>query len=74
MPLVQIFVPAGSLSAEMKSDMIQKVTDAVVEAEGKPVVRRYTWVHINEVPDGGWGMSGKAVTLDSMKKSIEKAE
>ncbi|EMJ95595.1 tautomerase enzyme [Leptospira alstonii serovar Pingchang str. 80-412] len=54
--------------------MIQKVTDAVVEAEGKPVVRRYTWVHINEVPDGGWGMSGKAVTLDSMKKSIEKAE
>ncbi|EMG21273.1 tautomerase enzyme [Leptospira interrogans serovar Icterohaemorrhagiae str. Verdun HP] len=54
--------------------MIQKVTDAVVEAEGKPVVRRYTWVHINEVPDGGWGMSGKVVTIDAMKKSLEKTE
>ncbi|AAS70181.1 tautomerase family protein [Leptospira interrogans] len=74
MPLVQIFVPAGSLSADMKNDMIQKVTDAVVEAEGKPVVRRYTWVHINEVPDGGWGMSGKVVTIDAMKKSLEKTE
>lgn len=58
----------------MKNDMIQKVTDAVVEAEGKPVVRRYTWVHINEVPDGGWGMSGKVVTIDAMKKSLEKTE
>lgn len=71
MPLVQIYVPAGSLSAEMKTDMIQKVTDAVVEAEGKEVVRRYTWVHINEVPDGGWGMAGKAVRFDSMKQSTE---
>ncbi|APH41463.1 4-oxalocrotonate tautomerase family enzyme [Leptospira interrogans serovar Copenhageni/Icterohaemorrhagiae] len=74
MPLVQNFVPAGSLSADMKNDMIQKVTDAVVEAEGKPVVRRYTWVHINEVPDGGWGMSGKVVTIDAMKKSLVKTE
>jgi 4-oxalocrotonate tautomerase len=63
MPLVQISIPAGSLSAEKKRLMIEKVTDAVVEAEGLPV-RAGTWVHINEVPDGGWGTGGRAWTLE----------
>ncbi len=70
MPLVQISVPAGSLSPEKKAAMIAKVTDACVEAEGIPAVRQFTWVHINEVPDGGWGMAGHAVTLAQMKASV----
>lgn len=70
MPLVQISIPAGSLSAEKKAAMIAKVTDACVEAEGIPAVRQFTWVHINEVPDGGWGMGGNAVTLAQMKASV----
>ena len=32
MPVVTIQVPAGSLSAQQKSSMISKVTDAVLEA------------------------------------------
>lgn len=70
MPLVQISIPAGSLSQEQKSLMVAKVTDACVEAEGVPAVRQFTWVHINEVPDGGWGMAGRAVTLDQMKAAL----
>lgn len=70
MPLVQISIPAGSLSAEKKAAMIAKVTDACVEAEGIPAVRQFTWVHINEAPDGGWGMGGRAVTLAQMKASV----
>ena len=57
MPFVQINVPAGSLDADHKRDMIAKVTDAVVAAEGIEAVRRNTWVQILEVPDGGWGMA-----------------
>lgn len=70
MPLVQISVPAGSLTKEQKSLMVAKVTDACVEAEGVPAVRQFTWVHINEVPDGGWGMAGRALTLDQMKAAV----
>lgn len=70
MPLVQISVPAGSLSQEKKAAMIAKVTDACVEAEGIPAARQFTWVQINEVPDGGWGMGGHAVTLDQMKAAL----
>jgi 4-oxalocrotonate tautomerase len=70
MPLVQISVPAGSLSQEQKALMVAKVTDACVEAEGLPAVRQFTWVHINEVPDGGWGMGGRAPTLDQLKAAL----
>lgn len=70
MPLVQISVPAGSLTTEQKSAMVAKVTDACVEAEGIPAARQFTWVHINEVPDGGWGMGGRALTLDMMRAAL----
>lgn len=70
MPLVQISVPAGSLTPEQKSLMVAKVTDACVEAEGIPAVRQFTWVHINEVPDGGWGMAGRALTLEQLKVAL----
>lgn len=66
MPLVQISVPAGYLDYEKKAKMIELVTQAVVEAEGLPVTQN-TWVHINEVPDGGWGQAGNASTLAQMK-------
>ena len=70
MPLVQVHVPAGSLDAERKQVMVAKVTDAVVEAEGTEAVRPYTWVHILEVPDGGWGMAGRALTLAQMQAAV----
>lgn len=70
MPLVQIAIPAGSLTQEKKALMIAKVTDACLEAEGIPAARQFTWVQINEVPDGGWGMGGRAVTLEQMKAAL----
>jgi 4-oxalocrotonate tautomerase len=70
MPLVQISIPEGSLTLEQKTLMVAKVTDACVEAEGVPAVRQFTWVHINEVPDGGWGMAGRALTLDQMRAAL----
>lgn len=70
MPLVQISVPAGSLTQEQKSAMVAKVTDACVEAEGIEAVRQFTWVHINEVPDGGWGMAGRALTLQQLAGAL----
>jgi 4-oxalocrotonate tautomerase len=67
MPLVQISVPAGSLSPQQKTELVARITDVVVEVEGIPAVRQGTWVHINEVPDGGWGRAGEVSTLADLK-------
>jgi 4-oxalocrotonate tautomerase len=74
MPVVTVQVPAGSLTAAKKALMIEKVTDAVVEAEGLPAIRKGTYVLISEVPDGGWGMGGKARTLAAMRTALQKEQ
>jgi 4-oxalocrotonate tautomerase len=63
MPVVQISVPEGSLTLEQKQRIIAGVTDVLVEVEGIPQVRAGTVVLVNDVPDGGWGIAGKAWTL-----------
>jgi 4-oxalocrotonate tautomerase len=71
MPLVNIRVPEGSLSQEKKERMIELVTDAVVEAEGYgDAVRPITWVIIDEVKDGSWGASGRAVRLEDLANVV----
>lgn len=74
MPLIQISVPAGSLTAEQKQEMIAKITDVVVEVERIPAVRAGTWVHISEVPEGGWGMGGRAFTLAGLAELTGAAD
>jgi 4-oxalocrotonate tautomerase family enzyme len=59
MPVVHIYVPEGWVSPTRKELMIEKVTDAVVEAEGVPKTREMTYVLVHEVQDGGWGFQGK---------------
>jgi 4-oxalocrotonate tautomerase len=70
MPLVQISVPAGSLTAEQKSELVARITDVCVEVEGIPAIRQATWIHINEVPDGGWGSAGKTFTIAEMRARL----
>lgn len=61
MPIVHIYTSEGWVSPARKQLMIEKVTDAVVEAEGHPKVRDMTYVVIHDVPDGGWGYQGKVI-------------
>jgi 4-oxalocrotonate tautomerase len=44
-----------------KRDMIEKLTDAMVEIEGE-ALRPLTWVVIDEVKSGDWGMGGQGKT------------
>lgn len=70
MPLIQIFVPTGSLSIEKRKLMVAKVTDAVVEAEGIPSIRAFTNVLIVETAEGGWGISGTGHTLKELVAKV----
>ena len=58
MPLVNIKVIEGVFTREQKQEMIQKVTDTMVSIEGENL-RPVTWVMVEEVKSGDWGIAGK---------------
>jgi 4-oxalocrotonate tautomerase len=61
MPLVQVKVIEGVFSEAQKEEMIRKLTDAMVTIEGENM-RAVTWVVVEEVKSGSWGVGGKALT------------
>ncbi|MEM7319340.1 MAG: tautomerase family protein [Pseudomonadota bacterium] len=66
MPLVDIQVIEGVFSDAEKAEMIQKVTDTMVEIEGE-AMRGVTWVRVQDVPSGQWGIGGQALTAQDVK-------
>lgn len=66
MPLVNIKVIEGVFSDNQKKDMIAGVTDAMVAVEGESM-RNVTWVIIDEVKSGEWGIGGKGLSTEDVK-------
>jgi 4-oxalocrotonate tautomerase len=66
MPLVQVKVINGVFSEAQKKAMIEKLTDAMVSIEGENM-RQVTWVVVEEVNSGEWGIAGKALTTEDVK-------
>lgn len=61
MPLVTIDVIKDVFTPNQKADLITKVTEAMIEVEGE-AMRQVTWVRINEIQQGDWGIGGKMLT------------
>jgi 4-oxalocrotonate tautomerase len=55
MPFAQIYMLEGR-SAEQKKAVIEKVTQALVEAVGAPRENVRVWIH--DVPKENWGIAG----------------
>jgi 4-oxalocrotonate tautomerase len=70
MPLVQVRLVEGVFSEAQKAEMIRKLTDAMVSIEGENM-RGVTWVVIDEVKSGSWGIGGKALTTADIKALAE---
>jgi 4-oxalocrotonate tautomerase len=66
MPLVQVRVIEGVFSEPQKEEMINWLTDAMAAIEGENM-RAVTWVVIEEVKSGSWGIAGKAITTTDVK-------
>ncbi len=69
MPLIQVKVFEDELSQEQSKALIDKITDAVTEVTSEKL-RAMTWVIIDEVKSGHWGVGGNALGLDDVKKLI----
>jgi 4-oxalocrotonate tautomerase len=65
MPMVNVKVIEGVFTDEQKHDMIEKLTDTMVEIEGENM-RGVTWVVIDEVKSGDWGLGGRALTTEAV--------
>jgi 4-oxalocrotonate tautomerase len=61
MPLVTINVVENVFTDEEKREMIKRVTDAMVSIQGE-AMRGITWVLIEEIRTGHWGIGGQGIT------------
>jgi 4-oxalocrotonate tautomerase len=66
MPLVNVKCIEGVFSDRQKTQLIEKLTDAMVSIEGESL-RPVTWVVIEEVKSGDWGIGGKPLTTEDVK-------
>ena len=66
MPLIQVKLIENVFSPDQKREIIERLTDAMVEVEGENM-RSVTWVTVEEVASGDWGIGGNALTTEDVK-------
>jgi 4-oxalocrotonate tautomerase len=66
MPLVTVKLIEGVFTPAQKQEIIRKLTDTMVSIEGENL-RAVTWVVIEEVKGGDWGIGGNPLTANDVK-------
>lgn len=66
MPFVNVKLIEGVFSPAQKQEIIRKLTDTMVEIEGE-AMRSVTWVTVEEVKSGDWGIAGNPLTTADVK-------
>jgi 4-oxalocrotonate tautomerase len=66
MPFLNVRVIEGVFTPTQKQEMIRKLTDTMVSIEGENM-RSVTWVVIEEIKSGDWGIGGNPLTTNDVK-------
>jgi 4-oxalocrotonate tautomerase len=66
MPLINVKIIEDVFTPEQKSQMVERLTDAMVSIEGENM-RGVTWVVVEEVRSGDWGIGGKSLHTEDVK-------
>jgi 4-oxalocrotonate tautomerase len=66
MPFVNVKVIEGVFTSDQKQAMVERLTDTMVAIEGE-AMRGVTWVVVEEVRSGDWGIGGKALTTADVR-------
>ena len=66
MPLINVRVIEGVFSDSQKRQMIEELTDTMVGIEGENM-RPVTWVVVEEVASGDWGVGGTPLHTADIK-------
>ena len=65
MPLIQVKLIEEVLTPAQKKEIITSLTEAMVKIEGENM-RPVTWVIIEEVRSGEWGIGGQPMTTEAV--------
>lgn len=73
MPFVNIRTAKGLLSAEEKMELHKRITEVVVQIEGRgnPDFRSYVSVLIEECDPGDWSIQGRPLTREAIAELRE---
>jgi 4-oxalocrotonate tautomerase len=66
MPLVNVKLVEGVFDAEQKQRIVRELTEAMVAIEGENM-RPVTWVLVEELKSGDWGIAGNPLTTADVK-------
>ncbi len=66
MALIQVTVIEGVFTAPQKREIVERLTDAMVEIEGERM-RGSVWCMISEIAGGEWGVGGQVLTADDAR-------
>jgi 4-oxalocrotonate tautomerase len=66
MPLINVKLIEDVFTPDQKRRIVQELTDAMVAIEGESM-RPVTWVLVEEVRGGDWGIGGKPLTAQDVK-------
>ncbi len=66
MPQINLKLIEGVFSPKQKEEIIRKLTDTMVSIEGENM-GSVTWVILEEVKSGDWGMGGRPVQTVDVK-------
>jgi phenylpyruvate tautomerase PptA (4-oxalocrotonate tautomerase family) len=64
MPIIEMYVPDGTVDEQTKRRLHERVGRQVLEVEGatydeSPLAQAITWMLIHEVPEGSWSVGGE---------------
>ena len=66
MPLINVKVIEGVFTDDQKTQIVKSLTEAMVEVEGENM-RPVTWVVVEDVKSGSWGIGGQPLTTADVK-------
>jgi 4-oxalocrotonate tautomerase len=66
MPFVNVKLIEGVFDADQKREIVERLTETMVGIEGENM-REVTWVVVEEVRSGDWGMGGKTLSTEDVK-------
>ncbi len=66
MPLINVKLIEDVFTPEQKRRIVEDLTDAMVAIEGENM-RQVTWVVVEEVRSGDWGIAGKPLTTQDVR-------
>ncbi len=66
MPLIHVKLIENVVPPAKRQELIARITDAVVSVGGEGI-RSHTWVLLEDVRSGDWGIGGKGFTTDDAR-------